>query len=423
MSDVPEWKQALLKRKRDRAAQQEQHGAGGESSSSAKFEAAPRTHLSQSASAIAVRASAATSSGGVADLKRKFGQKSPASIAVRASAAMAVGADGPAGRRKAPAAFHERTSSGRKGSVSSAGSDWLQHQDARVIGTSQSQQKAASAISPPSASESQSGSGATTATTSGNFASDATALMSGTEDPLRDAFTAFFEANEVLPVLDAFEKFKVACVERVGGAGEAAKFGSLLELLAAAADNSGLSFRMKKVISDLIPVARKRKVGFAMKNPDLKVVVSGAGPVGLHTALDLSMLGFRNVTVVEKRSTFSRHNILTMWIATAEHMMTYNCREFFPLFSHRDKVPHLGTRELQLTLLKCGLLLGVQFEYGQETVALEAPSEDGEPWNVGLRKPTGRVEPTGVLDLKAGKFEDAVQRVADGAVGMTEVYT
>ncbi|CAD7966849.1 unnamed protein product [Amoebophrya sp. A120] len=251
----------------------------------------------------------------------------------------------------------------------------------------------------------------------------------GTGDPLRDHFMAFFESDEVMKVLESFANFKYHCEQRLKQKNvDPRSFDTSVAMLAAAADLSGLSFRMKKVINDLVPVMKKRKASKGLKDPNMKIVVSGAGPVGLHTALDIYMLGFANVTVVEKRNSFSRHNILTMWPCTAEHVqVVYNCREFFPLFSHRDKLPHLGTRELQLTLLKCGLLVGVKYLYNWETIGLEAPpvsgTTNGGTWTVGLKKPQGRVEPTGVLDLKAGKFEDAKARAADGACGMIEVNT
>ncbi|CAD7966853.1 unnamed protein product [Amoebophrya sp. A120] len=246
-------------------------------------------------------------------------------------------------------------------------------------------------------------------------------------DPLRDHFMAFFESNEVMKVLESFDNFQQHCEQRLREKNVDPKsFETKVAMLAAAAELSGLSFRMKKVINDLVPMMKKRKASKPLKDPNMQVIVSGAGPVGLHTALDIYMLGFANVTVVEKRNTFSRHNILTMWACTAEHVqVVYNCREFFPLFSHRDKLPHLGTRELQLTLLKCGLLVGVKYLYNWETIGLEAPPVSGSSgtWTVGLKKPAGRVEPTGVLDLKAGKFEDAKARAADGACGMIEVNT
>jgi len=46
-----------------------------------------------------------------------------------------------------------------------------------------------------------------------------------------------------------------------------------------------------------------------------EVLVCGAGPIGLRTACELLLLGFR-VTVVEKRLNFSRANILTFWDET-----------------------------------------------------------------------------------------------------------
>jgi hypothetical protein len=51
--------------------------------------------------------------------------------------------------------------------------------------------------------------------------------------------------------------------------------------------------------------------GSASSGP-LRVVVSGAGPVGLRCAVECLLYGI-DVTIIEKRETFSRVNILTLW--------------------------------------------------------------------------------------------------------------
>ncbi|CAD7955454.1 unnamed protein product [Amoebophrya sp. A25] len=245
----------------------------------------------------------------------------------------------------------------------------------------------------------------------------------GGDDKFRELFNAFFECGDVLGVLSTFKAFQEECLRKLGGE-DAVKGLTHLERLIKATEDTSMSFRMKKVITEMGPLMKRRHAK-KLENPDLRVVVSGAGPVGLFFALEAFMMGFRDVTVIEKRDTFSRHNILTLWNSTAELISMFQAREFFPLFTHRDKIPHLGTRELQLVLLKCGLLAGVKCLYGWETVLLEAPAAPTKDtgiggWSVGLRKPTGRAEPTGVLDLKANKFENAVARAADGACGMIE---
>ena len=68
-----------------------------------------------------------------------------------------------------------------------------------------------------------------------------------------------------------------------------------------------------------------------------------------------------NVHVIEKRDQFSRVNILMLWQGTADDLVAYGAKAFYPRFSNRNMGSsplHLGTREIQLVLLKNALLLG-----------------------------------------------------------------
>ena len=136
------------------------------------------------------------------------------------------------------------------------------------------------------------------------------------------------------------------------------------------------------------------------------MVISGAGPVGLRAAVEAALMGMR-VHVIEKRDVFSRVNILMLWQGTADDLVAYGAKVFYPKFTNRHMGTcgvccsarvslslcclslqhptnhhrashlsschichhnnagtsplHLGTREIQLVYLKNALLLGVTF--------------------------------------------------------------
>jgi hypothetical protein len=51
------------------------------------------------------------------------------------------------------------------------------------------------------------------------------------------------------------------------------------------------------------------------------------------------------VSVLEKRATFSRVNILTLWPQTADDLMGFGAKLFYPRFTNHGDLLHLGTRE------------------------------------------------------------------------------
>ena len=104
----------------------------------------------------------------------------------------------------------------------------------------------------------------------------------------------------------------------------------------------------------------------------LDVVISGGGHCGLRCAVELALLGFR-VTVVEKRDEFSRHNILKTWKPTVDDLLSLGFKTFFPLFNVHG-LHAIGTREIQLCLLKVCLLLGVRVIYNEVSAAVVEPT-------------------------------------------------
>ena len=199
----------------------------------------------------------------------------------------------------------------------------------------------------------------------------------GDTNAVRDGFTAFLEADEVDAVIGAFNKLKALLPPDGEQSGprdgeECLLFDRFERLL-----TPMLNFKQKKLFQVLSDTRKKQEAmcqklrvvgGLATeKRPHGSslnhVVVSGAGPCGLRAAVEAAILGF-DVTCVEKRKTFSRANILILWKVTLDDMVSLGAKQYLPELKTAGNMYHMGTRDIQLTLLKSGLLFGVRFHYG-----------------------------------------------------------
>ena len=63
----------------------------------------------------------------------------------------------------------------------------------------------------------------------------------------------------------------------------------------------------------------------------VRVMIVGAGPVGLRLAIDSVLLGCE-VVVVEKRSCYSRNNVLHLWPCTIEDLKQLGAKKFYGKF-------------------------------------------------------------------------------------------
>ncbi|VDO07064.1 unnamed protein product [Rodentolepis nana] len=132
---------------------------------------------------------------------------------------------------------------------------------------------------------------------------------------------------------------------------------------------------------------------------NIQVLVVGFGPCGLRSAIELALLG-ANVVVIDKRTSFSRNNVLHLWPYLISDLKSLGAKSFFGKFcagsiDHISKHPppyftHLialmihttlffifrGIRTLQCILLKVALLFGVQIVSGVEFQRLIQPSDD-----------------------------------------------
>jgi hypothetical protein len=160
---------------------------------------------------------------------------------------------------------------------------------------------------------------------------------------VRQAFDSFVKADEAEPTLIAFERLKTELKLTGDGGYESLK----------SAITPVLPHKHKQLFSVLDGRWALNESLRKWKLRTLNVVVSGAGPCGLRAAVELALLG-HSVTIVELRGECSRHNILKTWIPTIDDLMNLGLRSFVPGFKPHGHL-HLGTRELQLTLLKACL--------------------------------------------------------------------
>lgn len=194
-------------------------------------------------------------------------------------------------------------------------------------------------------------------------------------DAVKLAWTDFMDAHEVVPAMAAAAKLRKACSVDSSLSGRPA-----FDAVNRATQSSSTPHRIKELVKRIAQTWDRQRQGgdtpVAKDCVGTRAVISGAGPVGLRAAVEAAMMGM-DVHVFEKRETFSRVNILTLWKQTADDLISFGARAFYPKFSNMANLLHLGTREIQMVLLKNCLLCGVRFSYGSELVGLQAPPTTG----------------------------------------------
>eukprot|EP00118_Oscarella_pearsei_P029140 m.3756 g.3756 ORF g.3756 m.3756 type:complete len:1059 (+) comp9775_c0_seq1:48-3224(+) len=135
------------------------------------------------------------------------------------------------------------------------------------------------------------------------------------------------------------------------------------------------------------------------------VLIVGAGPAGLRAAIDCAFLG-ADVHVVEKRTSFSRNNVLHLWTFVIEDLKALGIKKFFGKFCS-GAIDHINIRTLQLSLLKIALLLGVKVHGGVEFVSHIPPQSANQGW-------TAEFKSTSEAASQLAKLEFDVLVGADG---------
>ena len=133
-----------------------------------------------------------------------------------------------------------------------------------------------------------------------------------------------------------------------------------------------------------------------------RVLVIGAGPCGLRSALEAQLLGAK-VVIVEKRDRYSRNNVLHLWPCNIHELRAIGAKKFYGKFC-AGSIDHISIRQLQCILLKVCLLLGVEVFEGVGFEELMEPVDTETGWRA-------RVSPA---DHPVSQYEFDVLIGADG---------
>ncbi|XP_012578694.1 PREDICTED: protein-methionine sulfoxide oxidase MICAL1 isoform X2 [Condylura cristata] len=192
-------------------------------------------------------------------------------------------------------------------------------------------------------------------------------------NPAHAHFESFLQAQKCQDVLSSFEGLcRALRVEPGGGLTQFHKIKAQLNYWSA----KSLWAKLDKRAGH--PVYQQ---GRACANT--KCLVVGAGPCGLRAAVELAFLGAR-VILVEKRTKFSRHNVLHLWPFTIHDLRALGAKKFYGRFC-TGTLDHISIRQLQLLLLKVALLLGVEIHWGVTFTDLKPPLEKGSGWHAELQ--------------------------------------
>ena len=109
-----------------------------------------------------------------------------------------------------------------------------------------------------------------------------------------------------------------------------------------------------------------------------RVLVIGAGPCGLRSAIEAQLLGAK-VVVVEKRDRYSRNNVLHLWPCNIHELRALGAKKFYGKFC-AGSIDHISIRQIQCILLKICLLLGVEVFEGVSFEDLIEPVDVETGW-------------------------------------------
>ena len=111
---------------------------------------------------------------------------------------------------------------------------------------------------------------------------------------------------------------------------------------------------------------------------EYNVLVVGAGPCGLRSAIETQFLGAQTI-VVEKRQDFTRNNVLKLWKFLVEDLKSIGIKKLYGGFA-TGEVNHIGIKTLQLVLSKICLLIGVRIVCPITFRELSMPLQSGKRW-------------------------------------------
>ncbi|XP_023328747.1 F-actin-monooxygenase MICAL2 [Eurytemora carolleeae] len=183
-----------------------------------------------------------------------------------------------------------------------------------------------------------------------------------------EAFKEFYDAETFQETLDSFKRVCIGA--NVSRGGRYSEFFPYLK----AAYKDVLPYKYKEIWKILEKKAKqelyeRNTIGHIERN---RVLVVGAGPVGLRTAIEAQLLGAR-VVLIERRPSFTRNNVLKLWKFLIEDLKSLGAKKFFGKFA-TGSINHINIRSLQLMLVKISLMLGVIIYAPCKFVRLAEPS-------------------------------------------------
>ena len=168
-----------------------------------------------------------------------------------------------------------------------------------------------------------------------------------------EAFKRFYEAASLQESLSEFHQLCDLVNLPRGG-----RFLEFYPLLKASLKNS-LPYKYKEIwkILDKKAATKEYKGNCVSQTESNRVLVVGAGPCGLRTAIETQLMGARTV-VVERRENFTRNNVLKLWKFLVPDLKSLGAKKFYPKFG-TGTINHININTLQLLLAKVCLMLGV----------------------------------------------------------------
>lgn len=144
-------------------------------------------------------------------------------------------------------------------------------------------------------------------------------------------FEQFATAIDSVEILLSFHKLKAAVgAEKVDNGKEV--YTTLKSKLQ--------SWKCKSLWDVLDARAKHKEYGNQKICEDLQVLVIGSGPIGLRTAIEVALLGAK-VIVVEKRTSFSRNNVLHLWPFLIHDFRSLGAKRFYGKFCS-GSLDHIG---------------------------------------------------------------------------------
>jgi len=201
-----------------------------------------------------------------------------------------------------------------------------------------------------------------------------TQQLVGGEDAVK-AFMRFYDETEAEDILSAFDNVCEALDIHPE------RFPDFFPVLRKLLEDK-LSYKYKEMWKILDKKSRQSCYSGNKQSSALRVLVIGAGPVGLRTAIEAQLLGCRTV-VVEGRTGFTRNNVLKLWKFLIEDLKQLGVKKLYGKFCSGN-INHICIKTLQTALLKICCMLGVQVYTGVKFLSLNEP-EDDMGWHARLQ--------------------------------------